>query len=150
MTKNLIAILCLIGLFHSPVTAQSALDLKTFESLKFLHVMGHDTLALNIGIGQATALSVDNFNYLKSNPSPLSIKLLTYGSENHENKTNLVPIFVFGFTGMFLGAWAGHSIDHKEHMAGEFPEIFTTGTAFGAGIGLAAGATLGYFLGRRK
>ena len=72
------------------------------------------------------------------------------GSDNEEVDTNLVPIFVFGFTGIFLGAWAGHSIDHKEHMAGEFPEIFTTGTVFGAGIGLAAGATIGYFLGRRK
>ena len=74
---------------------------------------------------------------------------LTNSSENEENKTNLVPAVIFGFTGIFLGAWIGHSINHKEHMSGEFPEIFTTSTVIGGGIGLITGATIGYLLGKR-
>ena len=70
--------------------------------------------------------------------------------ENSESKINYVPAIVFGLSGMFLGAWAGHAIEDKEDIPGEIPEVFTKGTIIGAGVGLATGATIGYFLGKRS
>ena len=58
-------------------------------------------------------------------------------------------MIVFGFTGMFFGSWAGHSIQHEEHMPDEIPEVFTKGTIIGAGVGLATGASIGYLLGSK-
>lgn len=69
--------------------------------------------------------------------------------ENSESKINYVPVIVFGLSGMFLGAWAGHAIEDKEDIPGEIPEVFTKGTIIGAGVGLATGITIGYFLGKR-
>ncbi len=67
-----------------------------------------------------------------------------------ETKLNPVPMVVFGFVGVFAGAWIGHSINHSPHMPGEPPEIFTKGTLIGAGVGLISGVTLGYFLGKKE
>ncbi len=69
--------------------------------------------------------------------------------QNSESKISYVPVIVFGLSGMFLGAWAGHAIEDKEDIPGEIPEVFTKGTIIGAGVGLAIGTTIGYFLGKR-
>lgn len=68
--------------------------------------------------------------------------------ENSGLKRSYVPMVVFGLSGVFLGAWAGHAID-KEDIPGEIPEVFTKGTIMGAGVGLAAGVSIGYLLGRK-
>ena len=70
-------------------------------------------------------------------------------SSEKKEQLDTVPIYVFGLVGTFSGMWVGHNINHKEHMPGEPPEIFTKGTLIGASLGLAAGAILGYFLGKR-
>lgn len=62
----------------------------------------------------------------------------------------MVPVIAFGFTEMLLGAWIGHSVDDKEDITGEFPEIFTKSTVIGAVTGFITGAKIGYFLGKDR
>ncbi|RMD94631.1 MAG: hypothetical protein D6813_01895 [Calditrichaeota bacterium] len=76
--------------------------------------------------------------------------LSTQDSSKQAVIINPVPVLVFGLAGMFLGAWAGHSIENKDNIPGEPREFFTKGTVTRMSVGLIAGGIIGYFLGREK
>ena len=118
--SQILTILVSISLFNLPVNAQAIFNGQTCGSLKAFNDISNDTIQLNNNIGETTPALAYKFKKL----SQLGDMFLTNASENEENKTNLVPVVVFGFAGMVLGAGIGHSINHKEHMAGEFLEIF--------------------------
>ena len=144
--SQILTILVSISLFNLPVKAQTILNGQTCGSLKAFNVISNNTIQLNNNIGETTPALAYKFKKL----SQFGDMFLTNSSQNEENKTNLVPAVIFGFTGIFLGAWIGHSINHKEHMSGEFPEIFTKSTVIGAVTGFVTGATIGYFLGKNR